>query len=165
MNYLPYNPYAYGPYGPQQALQSPYMPQGAQPVQPQNAQQPIQGLSTASRPVASREEAASVAADFSGSLMVFPDVTHDRVYLKRWDVAAGAAQFQEYAPAPPAVPQQEGPQAGFVSLQDFQQLREFSQNLQEMVEALRQEVESLKRPGELKPSPRTTRKEKPDADT
>lgn len=162
MHYTPYNPYTYGQYSPQQGLPPAYMPQAVQ-MQQQN-QQPIQGLSAASRPVTSREEANGVAADFSGSLMVFPDITHDRVYIKRWDVNAGAAQFQEYAPAARAQQQAEQPRqdtpAAFASLQDFQDLKG-------LVENLRQEIDALKRPGEAKSQPpaRAVKKEKQDADS
>lgn len=108
-----------------------------------------------------------VAADFNGSLMVFPDITHDRVYIKRWDMGAGAAQFQEYAPAiqgqQAGQPWQDSP-AAFAPLQDFQQLQDFAQNLQNVVDALKQEVDSLKPTPDMKPPARIAKKEKQDAD-
>lgn len=55
-----------------------------------------QGISVASRPVGNREEALGVPADFSGAPMIFPDAAHDTVYIKRWDMNKGAAEFAEY---------------------------------------------------------------------
>lgn len=176
MNYTAYNPYAYSQFMAQPPQQGPFMPQpvnnmpgAAQPaMQPQQGQQqPIQGLSGASRPVTSKEEAMGVAADFNGSLMVFPDITHDRVYIKRWNMGAGAAQFQEYAPVmqgqQEGQPRQDAP-AGFVSLQDFQNLQDFTNTLQQAVDSLKQEVDSLKHTPDIKFPARTTKKEKQDAD-
>lgn len=146
MNYPTYMPAPYGnpqgympmqTYGPRPDMQGPH----AQPVQPQQIPQAIQGLSAASRPVTSREEANSIPADFSGNLMIFPDISHNRVYLKRWNINAGAADFVEYAPIIQAAPEQEpeSPQIAFASIQDVQ-------NLQDVVEQLKKEVEKMKRP-------------------
>lgn len=91
-----YPPYPYGGYQPMQMPQMP-MPQMA-PQMPQNGQMSGGGLSPMSRPVSSREEAQATAADFSGAMMVFPDVAHGRVYLKRWNMQTGAADFLEFGP-------------------------------------------------------------------
>ncbi len=144
MNYPVYNPYLYNPYGLQQSQQPGQMSQAVQapgaPSQQQAGGAMPQGLSQVSRPVTSREEAMGVAADFSGALMVFPDVTHNRVYIKRWNYQSGGADFMEFAPAPPAPPQQEPQdQAAFASLEDLQSLRD-------TVNALQQELERLKKP-------------------
>lgn len=168
MQYPTYMPVPYSSpvpsYGPRLDMQA-YQPQQMQ-APAQTTQQPVQGLSMASRPVTSREEAAGVAADFSGSLMVFPDISHNRVYVKRWNVNAGAADFIEFVPAAPPPPQEEQPQQeSFVSLQDFQNLQDFTNNLQQALDSLQQEVSKLKQPGESKPSPRQVKKEKQDADT
>lgn len=150
MNYPVYNPYLYSQNGAQPPQQGPFIqPQSVQ----QQAQNMPQGLSQLSRPVTSREEAMGVAADFSGALMLFPDVTHNRVYIKRWNYQSGAADFVEFAPVISAQPQQDSqPQPLFASLQDFQ-------DLQSAVDNLRQELEQLK-----KPQARTAaKKEKTDA--
>lgn len=88
---------------------APNIRQGGQPMQPQNQTQPSQqmpvGLSASSRPVSNREEAMGVPADFNGTLMVFPDVGHNRVYLKRWNYQTGTADFVEYAPTAPQTAQ------------------------------------------------------------
>lgn len=139
--YMGYTP-AYGPgipaygTGPVQ----PMMPsQPAQPVQP--VPQPAQGLSNASRPVTSKEEALGIAADFSGALMLFPDITHNRVYIKRWNLQTGSAEFGEFAPIPPAAQenQQEQQNMTFASLQDFQDLKD-------LVDRLQAEISTLKKP-------------------
>lgn len=121
------------------------MPQGInqpmnQPQQIQPGQQQTQGLSQTSRPVTSREEAMGVAADFSGSLMVFPDIAHNKVYIKRWNFQTGAADFVEFAPVIQAPAQQEPLeiQPVFASLDALQ-------DLQGTVEDLRQEIDKLKR--------------------
>ena len=89
-------PYPYGGYQPMQMPQMP-MPQMA-PQMPQSGQMSGGGLSPMSRPVSSREEAQACAADFSGALMIFPDLAHSRVYLKRWNMQTGAADFVEFSP-------------------------------------------------------------------
>lgn len=170
MQYPTYMPAPYsGPvpaYGPRLDMQ-PYQPPQMQMPAQQAMQQPVQGLSMASRPVTSREEASGVAADFSGNLMVFPDISHNRVYVKRWNVNAGAADFIEFVPAiqPAAQQEQAQPQDAFVSLQDFQNLQDFANNLQNALETLQQEVSRLKQPTETKPAPRQAKKEKQDADS
>lgn len=101
MNYPYYSPY------PGQAPQMPYNqrsaemtpgylpPQNIPPAQPAG---PATGFSPASRPVSSREEAMAVGADFSGAPMIFPDLAHNAIFVKRWDVASGSAVFAEYIP-------------------------------------------------------------------
>lgn len=141
---MAYNPYGYqpynAPYSPMQAYQPPVYPQTQQmvPAASQPQQQGNQGLSNASRPVTNREEAMGVPADFSGALMVFPDLSNNRVYLKRWNMQTGSADFGEFAPV---IPANNEPQktASFVSLEDFQ-------NLQETVETLQEEINRLKKP-------------------
>lgn len=150
-----YPPYQVQPYMPQPG---PYMaPQTFQPrpdIQmapaipqhqnaPQGQQGPITGLSPASRPVTSREEAMGVAADFSGARMLFPDVAHNRVYVKWWDFNRGEPVFQEYAPVLRSPAEHNSAQtteaAVWASLQDVQDLKDAMDKLQE-------EVNRLKRP-------------------
>lgn len=143
MNYPPYNPYnCMQPY-PLRPDMPPYPPMPPQqPTQgPQGAVQTAQGLSPASRPVTNRDEANAVSADFSGALMVFPDITNNRVYVKRWNLQAGAAEFMEFVPVIQAPPVQDHPQEAttFVSLQDFQDLRD-------LVNSLQAEISRLKKP-------------------
>lgn len=127
-NYPPY-PYGYQP------MQIPQMQMPQIPSQmPQNGQMNQGGLSPMSRPVSSREEAQACAADFSGALMIFPDLAHSRVYLKRWNMQTGAADFVEFGPVTD-VPTEEVPQAEYVCLQTYQ----------EDMEKLRKELAGIKK--------------------
>ena len=131
-----YPPYPYGGYQPMQMPQMPQqmpMPQMV-PQMPQTGQMSGGGLSPMSRPVSSREEAQACAADFSGALMIFPDLAHSRVYLKRWNMQTGAADFVEFGPVTD-VPTEEVPQAEYVCLQTYQ----------EDMEKLRKELAGLKK--------------------
>lgn len=108
MNYPYYDPYQTAPA--QFAPQMPYnqrqsaavqgYPQQQIPPQAQTGGQTA-GFSPASRPVSSREEAMAVGADFSGAPMIFPDMAHNAIYVKRWDMASGTAVFAEYGPREP----------------------------------------------------------------
>lgn len=109
-NFPPYNPYQQQMMGMQQMM--PQMP-AQMPVAPQMQQG---GLSPMSRPVSGKEEAMAAAADFSGAMMLFPDIAHGRVYLKRWNMQTGAADFLEFAP----VTEQRPVQTEYVSVQTFQ---------------------------------------------
>lgn len=81
-----------------------------------------------------------VPADFSGALMLFPDLSNNRIYLKRWNMQTGSADFWEFAPV---IPASNGPQrqetAAFASMEDLQGLRE-------TVIALQKEIERMKKP-------------------
>lgn len=99
-------------------------------------QSPAQGLSPASRPVTNKEEANAVSADFSGALMVFPDITHNRVYVKRWDYQSGSAVFLEYVPKGDPGKQESAP---LFATQD--DLRTVNEN----IAAIRVEIEDLKK--------------------
>ena len=117
---MAWNPGFYGGYG-----SMGYMPQMSpqMPIQaPSNASMGAQGLSSASRMVSNREEANSVPADFTGSLMVFPDVRNNRVYIKRWNFQTGAADFVEFAPV---VPEQtkETTSVRYATIDDLNNLR------------------------------------------
>lgn len=84
-----------------QAYQQEQMRQQMMPQQMSLANQPqtipAAILSGMSRVVSSRNEAEAVTADFSGAYMVFYDIAHDCVYIKRWDMVSGSAVFTEYA--------------------------------------------------------------------
>ena len=126
-------PYPYGGYQPMQMpqMQMPQMP----PQMPQNGQMSGGGLSPMSRPVSSREEAQACAADFSGALMIFPALAHSRVYLKRWNMQTGAADFLEFGPVIESAPAEEAPKVEYVSLQAYQ----------EDMDKLRKELAGLKK--------------------
>lgn len=118
---MAWNPGFYGGYG-----SVGYMPQMApqMPVQPPTgASGGSQGLSSASRMVSNKEEANAVPADFTGSLMVFPDVRNNRVYIKRWNFQTGAADFVEFAPV---IQEQakETPEVRYATIDDLNALRD-----------------------------------------
>lgn len=106
---------------------------GQMPAQP--PQQAAQGLSPASRIVANREEAMGVPADFNGNLMVFPDVTHNRVFVKRWNYQTGAADFVEYAPVQSSTGK-DGAAAGFVAVDVFEAA----------IDVLQKQINALQKP-------------------
>lgn len=145
MAYSTYFPAGYGGYPPNYTPRMDMMP--GYPAQ-QNMQQTAHAqqsapqqiaLSPVSRPVTNQDEANAVPADFSGALMLFPDITHNRVYVKRWDYAAGDANFVEYAPVAPEPPRQEEPAVkAFATLEDLQ-------NMQDIIEQLKSEIERMKR--------------------
>lgn len=137
-----FNPYQGQQMVPMQPTPQISMPSPQPPAQPQQAPQ---GLSNASRPVTNREEAMGVPADFSGALMVFPDLSNNRVYLKRWNMQTGSADFGEFAPVISAGNEsQQQKTATFVSLQDFQELQDTVTNLQKEIEHMKKPAASGK---------------------
>lgn len=121
-----------------------YMQQQQNMMQQQTPMQnqQIPGISPASRPVGNREEANAVPADFSGAPMVFPDSSHGRVYIKRWDYQRGSAVFDEYALVnqPQQTPVQAEPApttAGFATL-------DYVKSLEAEINALNGEIQRMK---------------------
>lgn len=111
--------YPYYPYGGYPQMTQPMqMPQMA-PQAAQGGQMNGGGLSGMSRPVSSREEAQACAADFSGALMVFPDLAHGHIYLKRWNMQTGAADFVDFVPAVEPPPAEVPPAAEYVPMQTY----------------------------------------------
>lgn len=99
---------------------------------------PVQMLSNASRAVSSREEAQAVAADFSGAPMIFPDISHGRIYWKQWDINRGCANFVEFAP----YQEPEEPKENQLDALN-QRMSGFDNDLN----TLREEIEKLKKRG------------------
>lgn len=126
MNYPYYDPYQTAPaqFAPQmpfnqrQSMAAQCYPQQQIAPQTQTGGQTA-GFSPASRPVSSREEAMAVGADFSGAPMIFPDMAHNTIYVKRWDMNSGTAVFTEYGPKEP-VPQTHPPT--YATLDDLKAL-------------------------------------------
>lgn len=147
-NYGGYPPYGTGynmaqPYQNQMMMQ----PTSQMPISaPQTASQPAQGISPVSRPVSNREEAVAAQIPFDGSISVFPDITHNRVYIKRWNMQTGASDFGEFAPVSPANADQNSEQAStaFVSLEDFQNLQGTVGNLQREIERMKKSTSNGK---------------------
>lgn len=142
MNYPYYNPY----FAPQMAPQTrpvemgqSYTPQ--QNVAPAQSVGQGQGISPASRPVSSKEEAMAVGADFSGAPMIFPDMAHNAIFVKRWDFQTGSAVFTEYVPKE-SVP--EAPAAVYATQGDFKELAE---KLSDRLDDIEADLERLKKKG------------------
>lgn len=145
MNYPYYNPY----FAPQMAPQTRSVEMGQNYVPQQNVPQTQtvgqgQGISAYSRPVSSKEEAMAVGADFSGAPMIFPDMAHNAVYVKRWDYQTGSAVFIEYVPKEAV---QEAPAALYATQGDFKELAE---TLTERLEDIEAEIDRLKKKGAKK---------------
>lgn len=150
-----YPVYTSMPYPVQQQMQQRQDMQNQQLMQQQMVQQLQQQpvLSPASRVVVSREEAIATPADFSGALMVFPDITNNCVYIKRWNMQSGAAEFMDFVSAMamfPQAPKQQMPQQEqppvFASMQDFEDLKNLVENQQQQIILLQQQAEQ--RPAE-----------------
>lgn len=142
MNYPYYNPYL----APQMTAQTRPIEMGQNYVPQQNVPQTQtvgqgQGISAYSRPVSSKEEAMAVGADFSGAPMIFPDMAHNAVYVKRWDFQTGSAVFTEYAPKDTPQPP-DGPAAVYATQGDFKELAE---KLSSRLEDIEAEIERLKK--------------------
>lgn len=133
-NYPTYNQNFQPPYQNQFMMQpSPQMPM----QMPQNGQQMGQGISPASRPVSNKDEANAVQADFSGAMMLFPDVTHNKIYLKRWNMGTGAAEFAEFVPVLPEAIEQ--------TVQSFDPSEQFDE-LKGILDGIKKDIEQLKKP-------------------
>ena len=86
----------------------------------------------------------AVGTDFSGAPMIFPDMAHNAVYVKRWDFQTGSAVFVEYLPKD-TVP--EAPAAVYATQGDFKELAE---KLTERLEDIEADIERLKKKGAKK---------------
>lgn len=142
---MPYTSY-YPTYFPTQRTEPPmgqmYTPQPT--IAPVQSVGQTQGISPASRPVSSKEEAMAVGADFSGAPMIFPDMAHNAVYVKRWDYGTGSAVFVEYVPKDSEV---EAPAAIYATQGDFKELAE---RLTERLDDIEADIERLKKKGAKK---------------
>lgn len=138
--YTQYPQYLQPGYGQTYQPQMPTIPAMQQQVQP--SQQPNQGFSQASRPVASVEEAMGIPADFSGTPMIFPDITHDQVYVKRWNVQTGSADFAVYTRS------QQGQQNPAQQPPEFASVDELN-NLKGLVEKLQSDIDKMKKNGKV----------------
>lgn len=126
----PFNPYSIL----NQAFQQPqgmgmaYMPQAPQAQPPM--QQPQQGAQEAfiCRPVTSREEAVATPVDYMRPILL-PDLSHGRIYLKKFNTQTGGSDIFDFAFAEP----EQAPAAP-----QYATVEELN--------ALREELEKLKKP-------------------
>lgn len=138
-NYPAFNP-GYNPAQPFNNQPMPQMPP-QMPVQaPQTVQNIGQGISTASRPVSNKDEANAVQADFSGAMMLFPDVTHNRIYLKRWNMGTGAAEFAEFVPVMPETVEQGQTAPAFATTEQMDELKDLLGDIKKDIEQLKKPV-------------------------
>lgn len=145
-----YIPYPYGMFNP--ASVRPDTQMGQMYPQPQNVPPAqsvgqTQGISPLSRPVTSREEAMGIAADFSGAPMIFPDMAHNTIFVKRWDYQSGSALFTEYVPKgiePEASP------VTYATQGDFRELSESLEKVLARFDGIETEFEKLKKKGAKK---------------
>ena len=146
MNYPYYNPYQFSTQMPVQnrpvEMVQNYIPQAN--VSPAQSMGQGQGISPASRPVSSKEEAMAVGADFSGAPMIFPDMAHNTIFVKRWDFQSGSAIFTEYVPKDSST---EVPPAVYATQGDF---KEFAEHLSERLDDIEADIERLKKKGAKK---------------
>ena len=84
----------------------------------QPSMQNSQGISSASRMVGSKEEAVAIPTDLSGAFMVFPDISHNRVYVKRLNPTTGGSDLFEFIPAATQTETQ------YVTIEDFKAFKD-----------------------------------------
>lgn len=133
-NYPAFNP----GYNPQPYNNQPTPPMPVPPPQP--TPQFGQGISPASRVVSNREEAMGVPADFSSAMMLFPDVTNNKIYLKRWNMGTGAADFAEFVPVMPETVEQGQAAPAFATTEQVDELKDLLGDIKKDIEQLKKPV-------------------------
>lgn len=161
----------YGPYGPLnsaqqrlQALEARYGPYGrgngnTYPPGPGGPYTPSERPSAASlirgRPVANEQEANAAEIDYDGSLFVFLDKAHGRIYTKQLGLD-GNILFNRYALEVPPMASQEPamashPPTGYVYMGDLEQrLLEAHRRLEELEQRLSNITEIKDKEGDKK---------------
>lgn len=102
-------PYYYQPYGYSQALQQPF----------QQIIQQAQPTATA-RLVTSREEAVAAQIAFDNTVNVFLNLNAGEVYVKRFNMQTGGADFEAFGRIQPAP---EKPEISYATMETVEQLR------------------------------------------
>lgn len=120
-----------------------YQPQSGYPQQSQQSM--IKG-----RPVSNEEEANAAMIDFDGSLFVFPDKAHNRIYTKQLGLD-GNIIFCRYSLDLGAAPSQaKSEPKSATDLSDYATKEELSRGLESMKSYLTQQLEQLTNPKEVK---------------
>lgn len=89
-------------FGPQTTpMPSQQVGQGNYPTRPQNG--------VIIRPVASYDEARAIPTDFTGGLLIMPDLGHQAIYTKVLDPNTGSSILKTYKEAPEEAPQPVAP--------------------------------------------------------
>lgn len=133
MGYNPYPQYGqYQNYGMQQVAQMPQMPQSQPNMELQQSY-----MSKSSRAVASREEAVSVPADFSGAPIVMTNLGQNVIYVKQWNMQTGSADFAEFVRK---IPEQPVP-VEYALKSDIDELREEIKAMKKPAKAVKRDDE------------------------
>lgn len=106
----------------------------SQPVPYQNWQQPAAPATPAlkGRPVSNEEEANAAMIDFDGSLFVFPDKAHGKIYTKQLGLD-GNIVFLKYTLEQPATEPKQGPQ---VQTEEYVKKSELDERLAQVYSAI-----------------------------
>lgn len=122
-------------------------PQFANPIPNQGYQQPQQFQSQIKgRPVSNEEEANAAMIDFDGSLFVFPDRAHGKIYTKQLGLD-GNIIFLRYSLDSGATPSQPKSEAvPPVDLSNYATKEELSQGLENIKSYLSQQLDQLTNP-------------------
>lgn len=147
-NYPYYGTYMPNYYQPMQGYQQMNQPaltqpqsQGGNVQQTNNASQP----NFFCRPVATKEEALGVPVDFMGAPMFFPDLSHNVVYMKRFNTNTGAADIFEFH-GQQSQEHQDAMAPSFAPLDEFNATKETIGQLKETIAQLKNEIDQLKKP-------------------
>lgn len=82
-----------------------YYPQGGSMTPGYMSQQQVNNFGIKGRPVSSIEEVRAAQIDFDGSLFIFPDIAHNRIYTKQISLDGTASlNMYELAAVPAQVP-------------------------------------------------------------
>lgn len=143
--YMPSNPYSNATTTPQ--FNNTTNPIPAPQIQPNVA---IQG-----RLVTSKEEALGIPVDFSGQPMLLADLGHGNIFVKKFNMNTGAADFDVYVKMNPQQSTQpitektETTTYNFATMQDFQSLNDMVTDMQSTIDSLQKEIDKFKKPVNL----------------
>ena len=112
-----------------------YNPQGA--YQQPNQQTPPAAPIIKGRPVSNEEEANAAMIDFDGSLFIFPDKGHGKIYTKQLGLD-GNIIFQRYSLDQPTAPMEQ-PRQEPIDLSGYAK----QEDLEKMVTELKQKITKL----------------------
>lgn len=112
-------------------------------------QSTAQNMGIQGRMVTSKEEALGVPVDFSGNPLFLADLAHNTIFVKKFNMNTGAADFAEFRLVPPPQPpvqQEDNNNVSFVPLQDFQDLNDVVADMKSTINSLQKEIDRLKKP-------------------
>lgn len=136
-------------YNPSYTPSAGYSSANNNPYQPQTAMTPTaQNMCIQGRMVTSKEEALGIPVDFTGQPIFMPDLAHGTIFVKKFNMNTGAADFAEFKLVPQAKQptQDDSNNISFVPLQDFQNLNDMVSEMQNTINFLQKEIDRLKKP-------------------